>query len=45
MLTPAPDFEALVVKQSLAFSEYCCRDDLELRRALAADLARLSRSG
>jgi uncharacterized membrane protein len=44
MLTPAPDFEALVVKQSLAFSEYSVRQDAELRRALAADLARLSRA-
>ena len=45
MLTPAPDFEALVVKQSLAFKEYCCREDGDVRRALAADLARLSRGG
>lgn len=45
MLTPAPDFEALVVKQSLAFEHFCCRDDGDVRRALAADLSRLSRGG
>lgn len=45
MLTPAPDFEALVVKQSLAFEQFCCREDGDVRRALAADLSRLSRGG